>query len=523
MKVFIYFSLSLLATTSFAREKPVDQDDNARYASGEVMESILRTKQATWDDLERKGYFADGAWKSHNYYKACGEDGIIQLGPGANNSHQCFNLDLTGHLSHEDLGSAGNRSSIWGITLEGREFIIVGQADGAAFAEVVGRGWWNWVPIVGKAEGTLDYLGRLPPQSEPSWWREIKTYKHYAIIGSEALGHGVQIFDLRKLIDIRPRWDPLSRETKTFNIDTDLTGWFNDLPIGRSHNVVIAEASKHVIAVGAQPRNDTCASGLIFIDVSDPSKPKKTGCASGDGYVHDAQCLIYRGPHTKYVGKEICYGYNEDSLTIYDITDKTTTNIISKTSYEGVNYTHQGWVLDEKDQRFLLLDDELDEVRRVGPAADQHATTYIWYLSPPPLNIRPFQELGGAPANSMKSRDISNLEMPIQSGIYKSKAIAIDHNQYVDKGYAYQSNYGSGLRILDITSIPRDPTGTGVQEVAYFDVFPDDDYSPNVSFVGTWASYGYFKSGHIVVNTIDRGVFVVKRSQVVKGGFRAEF
>ena len=33
-----------------------------------------------------------------------------------------------------------------------------------------------------------------------------------------------------------------------------------------------------------------------------------------DGYVHDAQCLVYKGPHEKYLGHEVCYGYNEDSL-----------------------------------------------------------------------------------------------------------------------------------------------------------------------------------------------------------------
>jgi choice-of-anchor B domain-containing protein len=131
--------------------------------------------------------------------------------------------------------------------------------------------------------------------------------------------------------------------------------------------------------VGAQPRNDSCASGLIFIDVSDPSSPKRTGCASGDGYVHDAQCLIYKGPDAKYYGTEICYGYNEDSLTIYNITDKTVTNIISKTSYDGAKYTHQGWVLDTENQEFLLLDDELDE--RDGIIADQRATTFVWNIT----------------------------------------------------------------------------------------------------------------------------------------------
>lgn len=178
-------------------------------------------------------------------------------------------------------------SSIWGIELDGREFAIIGQTDGTAFAEVIGKGWWNYLPALlgGKKEGTLDYIGRLPTQSVAVIWREIKTYKHYAIIGSEAVGHGIQIFDLKKLLKVRPH--PAGWTTKTFSITKDLTGLFSDLPVGRSHNVVIAEASEHILAVGAQPRNDTCASGLIFIDMKDPSNPTRTGCAKEDGYVHE--------------------------------------------------------------------------------------------------------------------------------------------------------------------------------------------------------------------------------------------
>jgi hypothetical protein len=79
--------------------------------------------------------------------------------------------------------------------------VAIGQTDGAAFAEVVGKGWWNYVPYFGKKAGTLDYIGRLPqtPGALPSIWREIKGYKHYAIIGSEAVAHGIQIFDFHKV------------------------------------------------------------------------------------------------------------------------------------------------------------------------------------------------------------------------------------------------------------------------------------------------------------------------------------
>ena len=70
-------------------------------------------------------------------------------------------------------------------------------------------------------------------------------------------------------------------------------------------------------AVGAVPRNQGCRAGLIFINMTDPSNPVSPGCAWQDGYVHDAQCVIYNGPDKKYVGREICYGYNEDTLTMY--------------------------------------------------------------------------------------------------------------------------------------------------------------------------------------------------------------
>ena len=51
---------------------------------------------------------------------------------------------------------------------------------------------------------------------------------------------------------------------------------------------------------------------------------------------------MYRGPDKKYFGRDICYGYNEDTLTIYDVTNKANASIISITSYEGAAYTHQG-------------------------------------------------------------------------------------------------------------------------------------------------------------------------------------
>jgi hypothetical protein len=293
-----------------------------------------------------------------------------------------------------------------------------------------------------------------------------------------------------------------------FDNKVDLAGHFKGLPQGSTHNVVVNEESEMAYSVGAVPRNGKCRAGIIFINMTNPALPTSPGCASEDGYVHDAQCLVYRGPDTKYVGREICYGYNEDTLTMYvylnnfggppsstnkfysyDVTNKVKPTIISKTSYQGATYTHQGWVLDKNNQEWLLLDDEYDEVEAEAPAADGRPVTYIW--------------------------NIKNLAKPTQTGYYKGSVVSIDHNQYIHEGKAFQSNYGSGFRILNVSSIPQDPTGKGVKEIGFFDVYPEDDYETGgglTRFVGSWSSYALFKSGFIFVNTIERGGYVLKYS-----------
>lgn len=174
----------------------------------------------------------------------------------------------------------------------------------------------------------------------------------------------------------------------------------------------------------------------------------------------------------------------------YDVTDKSTTNIISRTSYEGASYTHQGWVLDVNNQTMLVIDDEYDEFDQAGEGAAQYPITYFW--------------------------DISSLEAPVLTGFFRNEyALGVDHNQYVIDGFSYQSNYGGGLHVLDLTSLASDPTGAGVYEAGFFDIYPEDDEVAGggiVDFVGTWGHYPFFASGYIVINTIERGAFVVKRT-----------
>lgn len=89
---------------SLAREKAVDEVEHLKYASGEVMDSIMAQKEVTWQHYRELGHFKPGRYRSGNSYYPC-KDGYVAVGAEAGSTFQCLNLDVTGYLPHDDLGS----------------------------------------------------------------------------------------------------------------------------------------------------------------------------------------------------------------------------------------------------------------------------------------------------------------------------------------------------------------------------------------------------------------------------------
>src|SRR5439155_18367311 len=96
------------------------------------------------------------------------------------------------------------------------------------------------------------------------------------------------------------------------------------------HDIVADTMSGYVYLTGSNAGGEMCGGGLHMVDVHDPLHPKFAGCFSdpqtgrqGTGYTHDAQCVVYHGPTTKYQGRQICFGWNETHLSIADVTDKS--------------------------------------------------------------------------------------------------------------------------------------------------------------------------------------------------------
>ena len=69
----------------------------------------------------------------------------------------------------------------------------------------------------------------------------------------------------------------------------------------------------------------------------------------------------------------------------------------------------------------------------------------------------------------------------------------------------YQSNYVSGLRILDISD-RENP-----EVVGFFDTVPWSSDAPG--FDGSWSNYPYFESSIIVVNSGTEGMFILRKRE----------
>jgi hypothetical protein len=107
--------------------------------------------------------------------------------------------------------------------------------------------------------------------------------------------------------------------------------------------------------------------------------------------------------------------------------------------------------------------------------------------------------------------DVRDLDNPMYMNDYFGPTTAIDHNQYIVGDHAYQANYGSGLRILDISDIANG----NLAEVGFFDVYPADD---SLNFNGAWSVYPYFPSGNVMVSGIEQGLFILRPNLATSNG-----
>jgi choice-of-anchor B domain-containing protein len=99
--------------------------------------------------------------------------------------------------------------------------------------------------------------------------------------------------------------------------------------------------------------------------------------------------------------------------------------------------------------------------------------------------------------------DVSKLDDPVLAGQYISKDKSSDHNLYIVGNMMYQSNYESGLRVVDISD-RENP-----KQVGFFDTVPIGTDAPG--FGGSWSNYPFFQSGNVLMTSGAEGLFIVRK------------
>ncbi|MEO8066880.1 MAG: choice-of-anchor B family protein [Flavobacteriales bacterium] len=380
---------------------------------------------------------------------------------GLAGGYPCDKVDLMAHLSLAQLGATGgspNAADLWGWTdpLTQREYAIIGINNGTAFVDITDPA----LPV---------RVGNLPSHLATSnLWRDVDVAGNWCYISSELSGHGMQVFDLTRLRNV-------VNPPVAFTED----GWSG--VISRSHTLYADKLHPYVYAVGT----NIAGGGLVVMDVSNPIAPVLAGTFDTEGYIHENVVYTYAGPDADHTGKQLSFNFHTgtDRITVVDVTDKTDMNTLVTINYTGGNLCHQGWLTE--DQRYLLMDDEGDE---------------------------------GSFGHGTRTRifDLVDLDVPVYLGAFTSALLSTDHNQYTHKGLVFQSNYTSGLRILDLAPVS---TGT-LTPLASFDT-----YTPNnaAGYNGAWGNYPYFASGSVIISDLNGGLFVVKprlslRSKVMLDG-----
>jgi choice-of-anchor B domain-containing protein len=379
----------------------------------------------------------------------------------------CHNVDF---LAQVQLGEIPTQptsaSNLWGFVDldDNREYAVLGHRTGTVVVDVTDPG----NPVI---------VGNIPGNA--SLWREVKVYqvadpgggphRAYAYITTEAPGGGLQIIDLSNLpasISLANTLTEFSTSHTLYISNVDYAS-MTALP-GRQAYLYIAGAN---VAGGA----------FRIYDLVDPVNPALvTPSPAGNGYMHDSTSMLITDNRTTQCANahnpcEVLVDFNETSVDLWDVTEKNAPVRLSTTTYPTATYVHSGWP--SQDSRFIIVHDELDELRR-------SLNTHIYTL------------------------DVGDLRTPNLVTSYTGPTTTTDHNGYTIGDRYYVAHYKRGLVIFDST------TPTALTEIGSFDTY----LSPSANSAGTdgvWGVYPFLPSGTLLVSDIENGLFLLERNETL--------
>lgn len=386
----------------------------------------------------------------------------------------CWNIDFLSQVPLTSFASQpASAANLWGFVHDcdtvDREYAVIGLNNGTAVVDVTDPA--NPVQV-----GTVSGV--------TSSWREVKVLQvdapgrdcdhAYAYLSTEGPG-GLQILDLSNLPG------SVTLATALNDYSTSHTLYISN--VDYSTNKAIAGRTPFLYVAGSN-----LANGRYRIyDLANPTSPRLVTVNPGNPaltetrgfYMHDSTSLLITDNRTTQCANghnpcEVLVDFNEQSVDLWDVTDKANPAFLSRTAYPNARYTHSGWPT--ADQRHLIVHDELDEVQVPG------LLTSIYTL------------------------DIGDLRAPFATVSYTGTTTTTDHNGYTIGNRYYVSHYKRGLVIFDVAN------PLALREAACFDTFtfPTDNTS---GFNGSWGVYPFLPSGTLLVSNIEGGLFMLRRNE----------
>ena len=273
---------------------------------------------------------------------------------GSAGQFPCRNVDFQAQLSLADFSSRPvSAANVWGFVdlNDNREYAVIGLSNGTAVVDVTD-------PANPREVATV--TGRN------SSWREVKVYQEFhvpsnrfrafAYVTTEANGAGVQVINLGGLPNT------VTLATTLADTGSQHTDYISN--IDYATNMALPGAQAFLWLAGSNVGN---GSWRVY-SLANAAQPQFIRQApAGTQYVHDATSLLITDQRTTQCALghnpcEVYVDFNENSVDLWDVTDKSQPVMLSSTTYSDVNYTHSGWP--SADQRHIFVHDELEEIRR---------------------------------------------------------------------------------------------------------------------------------------------------------------
>lgn len=301
-----------------------------------------------------------------------------------------------------------------------REYAIVGMRASIAVVDVTEP---TSPVVVGEVQG------------QSTSWRDVKVYQYYdstanrwrayAYSSADSVTEGFTIIDLNDL--------PNSVSLLRRNTDDNRAHNIYISNVDYTFNTALNNARVQLHLMGQDSDGGAFRSYALQVPRT-PSATYKPSSLNRNDYAHDASSMLITDERAQSEcnnaegdGCTVMLDFNENELRLWDHTNASSVEELSKISYADVAYTHSGWF--SEDKRYAFVHDELDE-RNFS------------------LNTR------------VMVFDITSLTTPILAGTWTSDNTTIDHNGYVRGNRYYMSNYERGLTILDISN-PAAPEQVG--------------------------------------------------------------